>query len=68
LARADSEPMLRSRIRQSGPNSPGIVNLSGRGMLVVWVARQFGSGNSFARLLMLPRSSRAGFGKAPWLR
>jgi hypothetical protein len=28
----------------------GIVNLSGRGMLVVLVARQLGWGNSFARL------------------
>jgi hypothetical protein len=32
----------------------GIVNLSGRGMLVVSVARQLGLGNSFARLLCCP--------------
>ena len=37
----------------------GIVNLSGRGMLLVSVARQLGSGNAFARLLCY-RSSRAG--------
>jgi hypothetical protein len=35
-------------------NTPGIVNLSGRGMLVVWVARQLGSGNSFDRLFCCP--------------
>jgi hypothetical protein len=49
------------------PNSMrrgGIVNLSGRGMLVVSVARQLGSGNSFDRL----RSSRAGPEKALWVR
>jgi hypothetical protein len=32
----------------------GIVNLSGRDMLLVSVARQLGSGNSFARLLRCP--------------
>jgi hypothetical protein len=32
----------------------GIVNLSGRGMLLVSVARQLGSGNSFASLLCCP--------------
>jgi hypothetical protein len=34
--------------------SAGIVNLSGRGMLLVSVARQLGSGNSFARLMCCP--------------
>ena len=45
------------------PNQPawvslsvGIVNLSGRGMLVVSVARQLGSEESFARLLYCPRA------------
>ena len=37
-----------------GSVGPSIVNLSGRDMLVVSVARQLGSGNSFARLIMLP--------------
>ena len=39
--------------RLSGRKGPmtGIVNLSRRGMLFVSVARQLGSGNSFARLL-----------------
>jgi len=32
----------------------GIVNLSGRGMLLVSVTRQLGSGNSFACLLWYP--------------
>jgi hypothetical protein len=40
----------------------GIVNLSGRGMLVVSVARQLGSGNSFARLLCCP-AQQSGAGK-----
>ena len=42
--------------------SPGarIVNLSGRGMLVVSVARQLGSGNSFVRLLCCPAQAERG--------
>jgi hypothetical protein len=45
-----------------GPDNPvGIVNLRGRGMLLVSVARQLGSGNSFARLLCCPaQAERAG--------
>jgi hypothetical protein len=39
---------------------PGIVNLTGRGMLVVSVARQLGSGNSFARLLCCPAQAERG--------
>jgi hypothetical protein len=38
----------------------GIVNLSGRGMLVVSVARQLGSGNSFDRLLCCPAQAERG--------
>ena len=39
----------------------GIVNLSGRGMLVVSVARRLGSGNSLARLSRCPaQAKRAG--------
>src|SRR3954451_13933081 len=44
----------------------GIVNLSGRGMLVLSVARQLGSGNSFARLLCCPAQAERGRKKAPW--
>ena len=36
----------------------GIVNLSGRGMLLVSVTRQLGSGNSFARLLRCPPQAK----------
>jgi hypothetical protein len=45
-----------------------IVNLSGRGMLVVSVARQLGSGNSFARLSRCPAQAERGLKKAPWVR
>jgi hypothetical protein len=38
----------------SGITTSGIVKLSGRGMLVVSVAWQLGTGNSFARLLCCP--------------
>jgi hypothetical protein len=38
----------------------GIVNLSGRGMLDVTVARQLGSGNSFDRLLCCPAQAERG--------
>jgi hypothetical protein len=38
----------------------GIVNLTGRGMLVVSVARQLGSGNSLARLLCRPAQAERG--------
>ena len=42
----------------------GIVNLSGRGMLVVSVARRLGSGNSCARLsCCLAQAERAGKGR-----
>src|SRR5215472_15952533 len=46
----------------------GIVNLSGRGMLVVSAARRLGSGNSFTQPIMLPRSSGADRKKALWVR
>jgi len=42
----------------------GIVNLSGRGMLVVSVARRLGSGNSFARLSCCPAQAERGRKKA----
>src|SRR5580704_1268113 len=45
-------PSCRRALRKI--TDEGIVNLSGRGMLVVSVARQLGSGNSFARLLCCP--------------
>ena len=38
----------------------GIVNLGGRDMLVVSVARQLGSGNSSARLLCCPAQAERG--------
>ena len=38
----------------------GIVNLSGRGMLLVSVARQLGVGELLCSPIVLPRSSRAG--------
>ena len=43
----------------------GIVNLSGRDMLVV-VALQLGSGNSLARLLCRPAQAERGRKKALW--
>ena len=46
----------------------GIVNLSGRGMLLVSVARQLGSGNSFARLVCCPAQAERGRKKAPSVR
>ena len=46
----------------------GIVNLSGHGMLVLSVARQLGSGNSFTRLLCCPAQAERGRKKAPWVR
>src|SRR6516165_11955990 len=46
----------------------GIVNLSGRGMLVVSVARRLGSGNSFARLSRCPAQAERGRKKALWVR
>jgi len=46
--------------------SAGIVNLSGRGMLVVSVARQLGLGNSFARLLCCPAQAERGRKTRPW--
>ena len=73
----DSGPMWfattfhRQGLAPSTPcRSPGarIVNLSGRGMLVVSVARQLGSGNSFARLLCCPAQAERGRKKAPWVR
>jgi len=42
----------------------GVVNLSGRGMLVVSVARQLRRGNSFARLLCCPTQAERGRKKA----
>ena len=46
----------------------GIVNLSGRGMLLVSVARQLGSGNPFARLLCCPAQAEPGRKEAPSVR
>jgi hypothetical protein len=43
-----------------GNSRRGIVNLSGRGMLVVSVARQLGSGNFFDRLLCCPAEAERG--------
>jgi hypothetical protein len=43
-------------------NSDGIVKLSGRGMLIVSVAWQLGTGNFFARLLCCPAQAE-GAGK-----
>jgi len=43
----------------------GIVNLSGRGMLLVSVARQLGSRNSFARLLCCPAQAERGRKRRP---
>jgi hypothetical protein len=50
---------VRRPIRSLDPWD-GIVNLSCRGMLFVSVARQLGSGNSYARLLCCPLSSETG--------
>ena len=56
-------------LRVVAANYPvGIVNLSGRGMLVVSVARQLGSGNPFARLLCCPAQAERGRRKAAWVR
>src|SRR5438067_7027688 len=46
--------------RVSRRAAEGIVNLSGRGMLVVSVARQLGLGNSSARLLCCPAQAERG--------
>src|SRR5436853_5859356 len=58
------EPRAKSSAGGVGASSRreqgGIVNLSGRGMLVVSVARQLGSGNSFARLLCCPAQAEWG--------
>ena len=51
-----------------GTEAQGIVKLSGRGMLVVSVARQLGLGNSFARLLCCPAQAERGRKKALWVR
>jgi hypothetical protein len=52
------------RSKNNNP-SQGIVNLSGRGMLVVSVARQLGLGNSFARLLCCPAKAERGGKRRP---
>jgi hypothetical protein len=58
-----SQPLANDARRARVVRSAGIVNLSGRGMLVVSVARQLGSGNPFARLLCCPlKPSGAGKG------
>jgi hypothetical protein len=49
------------------PPRSGIVDLSGRGMLVVSVARQLGSGTPLLAY-HAARPSGAGPGKAPWVR
>jgi hypothetical protein len=46
----------------------GIVNLSGRGMLVVSVAWQLGSGELLWSPIMLPAQAERGRKKAPWVR
>jgi hypothetical protein len=46
----------------------GIVNLSGRGMLLVSVARQLGSENSFARLSCCPAQAERGWKEASSVR
>jgi hypothetical protein len=51
-----SFPPVYPSARRSG----GIVNLSGRGMLIGSVARQLGSGNSFDRLLCCPAQAERG--------
>jgi hypothetical protein len=45
-------------------SSAGIVNLGGRGMLVVSVARQLGSGNSFGPYYAAPLKPSRGRKKA----
>ena len=45
---------LPEHLPREDQRHPGIVNLSGRGMLVVSVARRLGSRKSFARLLCCP--------------
>jgi hypothetical protein len=54
--------MLKNAKKQIIPamTRSGIVKLSGRGMLVVSVARQLGLGNSFARLLCCPAQAERG--------
>jgi hypothetical protein len=54
----------RTRTRLSG----GIVNLSGRGMLLVSVVRQLGLRNSFARLSCCPAQAERGRKKASSVR
>ena len=60
LARAIRAPIENDRRQneegcaERGTRLDGIVKLSGRGMLVVSVAWQLGTGNSFARLLSCP--------------
>jgi hypothetical protein len=46
----------------------GIVNLSGRGMLVVSVTRRLGSGKSFARLSCCPAQAERCRKEALWVR
>jgi len=50
--------------KRVGPLGKGVVKLSGRGMLVVSVARQLRWGNSFARLLCCPTQAERGRKKA----
>ena len=52
----------------SNKRAIGIVNLSGRGMLLVSVARQLGSGHSSARPLCCPAQAERGRKKAPAVR
>jgi hypothetical protein len=53
-------------LRVVAANYPvGIVNLSGRGMLVVSVARQLGSGDPFVRLLCCSAQAERGRERRP---
>ena len=65
LPRAPRSPPDLKRSSGKSVGSRGIVNLSGRGILVVVVARQLGLGNSFARLLCCPVRAERGRKKAP---
>ena len=61
-------PAFRMLFPSQAIRADGIVNLSGRGMLVVSVAQQLGSGDCFARLLCCPPQAERGGRKAPWVR
>ncbi len=54
--------------RRAQIDRDGIVNLSGRGVLLVSVARQLGSGNFLARLWCCPAQAERGRKKVPSVR